>query len=168
LTASGSPVPSFEQDFNAAMGPQTIFVGRLVLHDGGFLLAGTGQAGCVENTPSPTAVGRIIAFGPNGGLDTSFGTHGQVRFTSPMENPVWALPQQDGGLLLAGFAQGRDLNLVRLSANGHLELGYGHSGVAELQLRRLDPSAVMTNGRLNAVVCGSTTGNNFWLMELLG
>jgi len=176
LTASGSPVPSFERDFNAAMGPQTTFVGSLVLHDGGFLLAGTSQAGCVGNTASPTAVGRIIAFGPSGGLLTSFGTDGRVRFSSPMEAPVWALPQQDGGLLLAGIAVSfqsnaqslMHLNLVRFSANGHLEPGYGHGGIAELQLRHLSPSAAMTNGRLNAVVCSSTTANAYWLTELLG
>jgi hypothetical protein len=175
LTASGSPVPSFEQDFNAAM-PQTTFVGSLVVHDGGFLLAGTGQAGCVGNTPSPTAVGRIIAFGPSGGLDRRFGTDGQVRFSSPMEDLVWALPQQDGGLLVAGVAVSFQpnaqspltLNLLRFSAKGHLDPGYGHGGVAELQLRHLSPSAAVTNGRLNAVVCSSTTRNAFWLTELLG
>jgi hypothetical protein len=32
----------------------------------------------------------------------------------------------------------------------------------------LSPSAAMTNGRLNAVVCASTTSNAFWLTELLG
>ena len=176
LTASGLPVPSFQQHFNAAMGPQTTFVGSLVFHDVGFLLAGTGQAACVENTPSPTAVGRVIAFEPNGGLEKSFGTDGQVRFSSPMEDPVWALPQQDGGLLLAGMAVSSQpnaqgpvhLNLVRLSAKGHLEPGYGHGGMAELQLRHLSAAEAMTNGRLNAVVCSSTTGNAFWLTELLG
>ncbi len=176
LTASGSPVPSFQQHFNAAMGPLTTFVGALVVHDSGFLLAGTGQGACVESTPSPTATGRVIAFGPNGGLDRSFGTNGQVRFSSPMEDPVWALPQQDGGLLLAGMAvsfqsnaQGPvHLNLVRLSAKGRLDPGYGHGGIADLQLRHLSAAAAMTNGRLNAVVCGSTTGNAFWLTELLG
>ncbi|MGA3217997.1 MAG: hypothetical protein ABSE77_02790 [Acidimicrobiales bacterium] len=176
LTASGSPVPSFQQHFNAAMGAQTTFVGSLVVHDGGFLLAGTGQAGCVENAPSPTAVGRIIAFGPSGGLDRSFGTDGQVRFSSPMEDPVWALAQQDGGLLVAGVAVSFQpnaqspltLNLLRFSAKGHLDPGYGHGGVAELQLQHLSPSAAITNGRLNAVVCSSTTRNAFWLTELLG
>jgi hypothetical protein len=176
LTASGSPVPAFQQHFNAAMAPETTFVGSLVVHDGGFLLAGTSQAGCVGNTPSPTAVGRVVAFGPNGGLDRSFGTDGQVRFSSPIEDPVWALPQQDGGLLLAGMAvssrpnaQGSaQLNLVRLSAKGYLEAGYGHGGIAELQLRHLSAAEAMTNGRLNAVVCSSTTGNAFWLTELLG
>jgi hypothetical protein len=175
LTASGSPVPFFRQHFNAAMASETTFVGSLVVHGGGFLLAGTTQAGCVENAPSPTAVGRILAFGPSGGLDRSFGSDGQVRFSSPMEAPVWALPQQDGGLLLAGVAVSSQpnaqslltLNLLRFSAKGHLDPSYGHGGAAELQLRHLSPSAAMTNGRLNAVVCSSTTSNAFWLTELL-
>jgi hypothetical protein len=93
-----------------------------------------------------------------------------------MEDPVWALAQQDGGLLVAGVAVSFQpnaqspltLNLLRFSAKGHLDPGYGHGGVAELQLQHLSPSAAITNGRLNAVVCSSTTRNAFWLTELLG
>ena len=32
----------------------------------------------------------------------SFAHHGVARFSSRMENPVWALPQPNGGVLIVG------------------------------------------------------------------
>jgi len=72
LNASGSPVPSFQRNFNATMQralPSEAFVGDLVVRRDDFLLVGTEQENCVTNVASPTAMGRIIAFQPNGEIE---------------------------------------------------------------------------------------------------
>jgi hypothetical protein len=187
LTASGSPVPSFERNFDAAMGhalPSGIFVGDLVARNDGFLLVGTGQKQAVTNVVSPTAAGHIVAFQTDGKLDASFADTGEARFSSPMENPVWALPQQDGGVLMAGMtpvietntrARAR-LDLVDISKRGSVERGYGHDGVAQLQLPYLSQSnsnsavspSVTTNGQVSAVVSSTADGGALELEQFLG
>ena len=104
LTGTGTPVPSFQTNFTAAMKlvvPSGIFVGDLVVRPSDFLLLGTEQDTDVATVPDPTAQGRVVAFQPNGELEQSFGNSGEVRFPSPMAQSVWALPRENGDIVLA-------------------------------------------------------------------
>lgn len=100
----GSPVPFFQRQFAALLehaGPP-VFVAVFIVRRSGFLLVGTGQSVPVTPAPSPTAIGQAVAFEPDGSLDMSFAHHGVARFSSRMENPMWALPQPNGGVLIVG------------------------------------------------------------------
>jgi hypothetical protein len=185
LNASGSPVPSFQRNFNATMQralPSEAFVGDLVVRRDDFLLVGTEQENCVTNVASPTAMGRIIAFQPNGEIEGSFASRGEARFSSSMEDPVWALPQQDGGMLIVGMtpviqakARAR-LNLEDISMSGSVDRGYGHDGVDQLQLPFLSqsypasavPVSVTTNGHVSVVVSSTADGTALKLVQFLG
>jgi len=185
LNASGSPVPSFQRNFNATMQralPSEAFVGDLVVRRDDFLLVGTEQENCVTNVASPTAMGRIIAFQPNGELEASFAGRGEARFSSSMEDPVWALPQQDGGMLVVGMtpaiqakARAR-LNLEDISRSGSVDRGYGHDGVAQLPLPFLSqsypasyvPVSVTSNGHVSVVISSTADGRGLKLVQFLG
>jgi hypothetical protein len=185
LNASGSPVPSCQRNFNATMQralPSEAFVGDLAVRRDDFLLVGTEQENCVTNVLSPTATGRIIAFEPNGEIEASFASRGEARFSSSMEDPVWVLPQQDGGMLIVGMtpviqakARAR-LNLVDISTNGNVDRGYGHDGVDHLQLPFLSqsypasavPVSVTTNGHVSVVVSSTADGTALKLVQFLG
>jgi hypothetical protein len=185
LNSSGSLVPSFQRNFNATMRralPSESFVGDLVVRRDDFLLVGTEQENCVTNVASPTAAGRIIAFQRNGELEASFANRGEARFSSSMEDPVWALPQQNGGELVVGVtpaiqakARAR-LTLVDVSTSGSVDRAYGHNGVAQLQLPFLSqsypasyvPVSVTTNGRVSVVVSSTADGRALKLVQFLG
>ena len=97
----------------------------------GVLLIGTGQADPVINGSSPTARGDAVAFQPSGSLDTSFANHGELRFRSPMESPVWAVPGQGGKVLMVG----ESLELPQASM--HLDvIGIARDGTVEASFRR--------------------------------
>ncbi len=104
LTSSGSPVPSFRSNFTAAMrhvSPSGIFVGDVVARSTDFLLLGTEQSTCVTTLSSRTAHGRVAAFQLNGKLEPRFAAHGEESFNSPIAQPVWALPRNNGGFVMA-------------------------------------------------------------------
>jgi len=183
LTSSGSPVRSFQRSFNAGMKrvlPSGIFVGDLVVRHGGFLLVGTGQNHSVTNVPDPSATGRVIAFQPDGKLDSGFGTDGEASFRSPMAQSVWALPRLDGRLLMAavppviqaGERTQATIRLVEISANGRIDDAFGDHGVAQLHLRHVSlfyaVIAAATNGRVS-VFTASTAGTRvLQLTQILG
>jgi hypothetical protein len=182
LTASGAPVPSFQQNFDAAMG-SPVFVGDLVVTHDGFLLVGTEQAGPVSSVTNATATGLVIAFQPDGRLETTFADGGKARFSSPMEGSVWAIPQQDGGALMVGLApliQGSakahaHLDLVDISPDGSVDRSYGRAGVAQLQLPFLDqsrasfgPLSVTGNDQVGVVVSSTADGKALKLVQFLG
>jgi hypothetical protein len=181
LTSSGSPVPSFQRNFNAGMAhatPSGIFVGDLVVRRGGFLLVGAGQNRSVTDVPDPSASGRVIAFQPDGKLASGFGTDGETSFRSPMAQSVWALPQLDGRILMAAvppLVQAGDrtrvtIRLVDISANGSIDHTFGDQGVAKLHLRYVSQSfaiiAAATNGRVSVFAAGTFGGRALQLMQI--
>jgi hypothetical protein len=186
LTADGSPLPWFQRNFSAAVEhalPSQIYVGDLVVDRHGFLLVGTGQGGAGTDVPSPRATGHIVAFQPDGSLDASFAGRGEARFSALLEDPLWALPQLDGGMLVVGMtpvlqaaAQVRaHLNLVDISKDGTVDRGYGHDGVDQFQLPFVGqspasfvPVSVTTNGQVSSVVTSTADGRALKLVEFLG
>jgi hypothetical protein len=186
LTPSGAAVPSFVANFHAAMArvlKSSVFVADLVADGDGFHLIGTGQKPCVSTKPSPTVTGRVVAFQSNGELQTSFARGGDATFASPMQDPVWALPQPGGRTLMVGEkaylqvgAHARlSLNLVDLSATGAIHRGYGDGGRAVVRLPFLNggsaayiPVAVASDGRTGIVVSSSADGTALELQQFAG
>ncbi|HTW10404.1 MAG TPA: hypothetical protein VME46_23065 [Acidimicrobiales bacterium] len=181
---NGSLVPSFQENFAAALGraaPQ-VFVADLVVRPDGFWLAGTRQAVPVISAASPTASGEVVAFRADGSLNSSFGGRGQVFFPCPLGDPVWALPEQDGRALIVAetpatqaTANARErLDLVAISAHGTVAAGFEH-GPSSWQLPFLQgaqpasdyPVNVASNGRAVVVVSSTADGKALRLVELM-
>jgi hypothetical protein len=182
LTSSGSPVPSFQKNFNAGMGhstPSGIFVGDLVLRPGGFVLVGTGQIHSVTDVRDPSAAGRVIAFQPDGKLASGFGADGETSFRSPMAQSVWGLPQPGGRILMAAtqpLVQTGDrttaIRLVDISANGSIDRTFGDQGVSEIYLANASQSFAVitaaTNGQLSILSAITPGGREFQLVQIRG
>jgi uncharacterized delta-60 repeat protein len=115
-----------------------------------------------------TATGRYVAaaFRPNGGLDTSFGTHGLASravgggAAGPAPGAVAVVVRPGGGFLLVGNAprgSGVGVGFLALTARGRLDTAFG-SGSAVLPLGtapRVRAAVVQPNGRI--VILASTT-----------
>jgi len=178
LTSSGSPVPSFQSNFTAAMrrvSPSGIFVGDVVPRSTDFLLLGTEQSTCVT-LPSRTAQGRVAAFQLNGKLEPRFAADGEASFSSPMAlaASVWALPRNNGGFVMVAGPfnlsnpHAREPRLFDFSADGNLDHAFGNHGVADLQLPYFYnvPIAVATNGQVSALVTSTASGHALRLIQL--
>ena len=185
LTSSGTPVPSFQSNFTAAMrrvSPSGIFVGDVIVRSTGFLLLGTEQSTCVTSISSRTAQGRIAAFQLNGKLESRFAANGEAGFSSPMAQPVWALPRNNGGFVMAAapvFIQSNphakaELSFFDFSANGKIDHTFGNSGVADVQLPYLSqsfpasavPITLATNGAVSVLVASTASGRGLRLIQL--
>ncbi len=184
LTSSGSPVPSFQSNFNAAMrhvSPSGIFVGDVVVRSTGFLIVGTEQSTCVD-APSRTAQGRVVAFQLNGNLEPHFGSNGEASFSSPMAESAWALPRNNGGFVMATERPSfqispqvrAELSFFDFSADGSLDHAFGNQGVVDLQLPFLSqampasyvPITLATNGQVSALVTSTGNGQALRLIQL--
>jgi hypothetical protein len=184
LTSSGSPVPSFQSNFTAAMrhvSPSGIFVGDVLVRSTGFLLIGTEQSTCV-GAPSRTAQGRVVAFQLDGKLEPHFAVNGEASFSSPMAQSVWALPRNNGGFVMAAERPSfqinpdarAELSLFDFSADGSLDHAFGNQGVIELQLPFLSqafpasavPVTLATNGQVSSLVTSTSTGQELRLIQL--
>jgi hypothetical protein len=182
LTSSGSPVPSFQSNFTAAMrhvSPSGIFIGDVIVRSTDFLLLGTEQSTCVTR-PSRTAQGRVVAFQPNGELDPRFAVNGEASFNSPMADPVWALPRNDGEFVMAAKPvfqsnpHANEMSFFDFSADGSIDHAFGSQGVAYLQLPYLSqsfpativPITLATNGQVSALVTSTANGQALRLVQL--
>ena len=187
LTSTGAPVPSFQANFTAAMehvAPSGIFVGDLVVRSNDLLLLGTEQDTDVATVPDPTAQGRVVAFQSNGELEQSFGTSGEVHFASPMAQLVWALPRDNGHIVVAELqpliqsiphAQAY-LSLFGFSADGTIDQAFGQDGTAEIQLPYLSqdmpasslPITFASNGQVSDIVTSAANGQALSLTQIFG
>jgi hypothetical protein len=184
LTSSGSPVPSFQSNFTAAMrrvSPSGIFVGDVIVRSTGFLIVGTEQSTCV-GAPSRTAQGRVAAFQLNGNLAPHFAFNGQASFSSPMAESVWALPRGNGGFVMAAERPSfqispharASLSFFDFSADGNLDHAFGNQGVVDLQLPFLSqafpasyvPITLATNDQVTALVTSTGNGQALRLIQL--
>jgi uncharacterized delta-60 repeat protein len=73
----------------------------------------------------------VARYNPNGSLDTSFGSAGQVRLAniSNYDPPGILALQGDGKMLVSGkLTTADDFALARLNSNGSLDTGFGNAG----------------------------------------
>jgi hypothetical protein len=185
LTGSGSKVPSFQSNFNAAMrrvSPSGVFAGDVVVRSSDFLVAGTEQSACVGAPGGGTSQGRVAAFAFDGKLDSGFAAGGVASFSAPMAESVWALPRSNGGFVLAAAPPifetnpnaRAELRFFDLSADGGIDHAFGNQGVATLQLPYLSqaypasavPTALATNGTVSSLVTSTANGKALRLIQL--
>ena len=185
LTSSGALVPSFQSNFTAAMrrvSPSGVFVGNVVVRSTDFLLLGTEQSTCVTTLSSRTAHGLVAAFQLDGKLESRFAANGEASFNSPMAQPVWALPRNNGGFVMAAapvFIQSNaharaKLSFFDFSANGTIDQAFGKRGVADVQLPYLSqsfpasavPITLSTDGEVSALVTSTASGQALRLIQL--
>jgi hypothetical protein len=162
--------------------PSGIFVGDVVARSTDFLLVGTEQSTCVTTLSSRTAHGRVAAFQLNGKLEPRFAAHGEESFNSPMAQPVWALPRNNGGFVMAAapvFIQSNpharaELSFFDFSAHGTIDHAFGTHGVADVRLPYLSqsfpasavPVTLATNGAVSALVTSTASGQALRLIQL--
>lgn len=97
-----------------------------------------------------------------------------------MSNPVWALPAQDGGVVMAAETLGLDrarvyLDLVGVSRDGNVKASFRHAPKT-LRLPFLGgswpasavPVTVATNNNLIAVVSSTADGKGLKLVQVRG
>jgi hypothetical protein len=184
LTSTGTPVPSFQANFTAAMKqvvPSGIFVSDLVVRPSDFLLLGTEQDTDVATVPDPTAQGRVVAFQPNGELEQSFGTSGETSFASPMAQSVWALPGENGEIVMAAIQPSIQsnshaqayLSLFGFSPDGTIDQAFGQDGTARIQLPYLSqapasfvPVTFAGNGQVSDIVTSAANGQALNLIQI--
>lgn len=107
--------------------------------------------------------GFIRSYLPNGNVNSTFGTDGQVIIDpSSGSEGIWKLLiQPDGKILLGGFATlngNTDLLLVRLNVDGTFDNSFGTNGVATVDYLGYDDQIIdmdfLDDGKL--LVAGST------------
>jgi hypothetical protein len=108
LDAEGHPVPSFQDNFDAAraqVAPSSfepgVFVSAFVARESSFDLVGTTQNNCVDDKRDPTETGLIARFELDGRLAATFGDHGALRFDLPMASRIWTTVRSTGSILVA-------------------------------------------------------------------
>lgn len=112
---------------------QGVWVDLARLPDGKLLLGGSYNAGM------PTGMDMVVArLNPDGSLDTSFSFDGKVEIVvgpgASSDYLLDLLVQPDGRIVLAGIAnspdpaEGVDMAIVRLNANGSLDGSFGAGG----------------------------------------
>jgi uncharacterized delta-60 repeat protein len=127
--ADGSLDPTFSGDGIVGVAPQgqggTQFHDVAVARDGIVLAAG-GRDEAGEGVSAPAGI--LVAYRPNGNLDTAFGEHGQVLFKGQHGDyystlrGVQVLPS--GKILLVGYLDA-NLFLVRLNPDGRPDRTFG-------------------------------------------
>lgn len=120
--------------------------------------------------------GSIHSAGP---ATTRPATTHPVAGPAPMTQSVWALPQIDGGILMAAappVVQERDrtpaIRLVDISATGSIDSTFGDQGVAEIHLRNVSQSFAVitaaTNGRASVLTAIALGARAFQLTQIRG
>jgi len=127
LRPNGSPDRSFDADGLLASHPRSS--GAEVLH--GVAVARSGRVLAVggrNERGGGSPAGFVVAYRPNGAIDTSFGAGGRVAFPAARDNDYTALRSIEvlprGKLLVAGYLRNR-LFLARLHGDGRLDRSFG-------------------------------------------
>jgi uncharacterized delta-60 repeat protein len=135
LHANGSPDASFgtggtvDLDFG---GRYIYFVTLAIQADGRFVVVANPIDG--TTSPQPRLVRRYL---PDGSLDPSFGTNGEVTVWMPDAGVLAAVAVQPDErlVLLLGSGSGAP-RIARLLADGRLDPGFGRGGLAPIELGR--------------------------------
>lgn len=155
----------------------------LVLQPDGKLLA----AGITYETNGQFNYQSLITrFLPNGHLDSSFGTHGSVRFALADKNAAQAIALQPDGKILVACNKSVILQsgnppsvqllsrpfIARLNANGTFDNSFGTNGIQHLELldpypdKELAAIAVLPDGKILAGGSIIAAGINMMLLCL--
>jgi uncharacterized delta-60 repeat protein len=100
----------------------------------------------------------LARYNPNGTLDTTFGSNGEVQTT--LAGSIWSIAvQADGKILVAGAITSGDAALVRYNANGTLDTTFGNGGELVTNIRpystaHADSLVIQPDGKI-VLACAS-------------
>lgn len=128
----GSPDPSFGNGGQTAL-PVAPCCGSTgaalaIQSDGAVLVAWPQPYG--PCTPGCTIAVAVARLRPNGNLDATFGNQGTV--VTPHVGRIFGVKAAAGGKVLVAFAPLGDSAVIRLTASGELDPGYGVGGLATM------------------------------------
>ena len=154
---NGTPDPSFSGDgvLASELSPQySIATSMILLPDNRMIVGGHLDNGAARDF-------FVARYTASGTLDPTFGVGGYTRVVQPGSDELYSIAQApDGKLLLAGSTGSSpgpyngDFQVVRLSADGVLDQGFGVGGVARVDLGANDHGfgvAVQPDGKPVAV-----------------
>jgi uncharacterized delta-60 repeat protein len=72
----------------------------------------------------------ILRYNTNGGLDSTFGTGGEVTFSGNNAGGAFAVAIESTGKILVAVPDNLQLAVLRLNSNGSLDTSFGSKGVA--------------------------------------
>ena len=137
LNTDGKPDSSFGTGGVVVFGIERTVPTSIVIQPDGKILVGSNAA---QSADGPASFG-LARFNPNGSVDNSFGTGGQV-FGLEFFGDALAL-QPDGKILLTGSN-----TLVRFDSNGQLDTTFGTSGLSTLPFFSTTAIALQSNGKI--------------------
>ncbi len=137
LNTDGKPDSSFGTGGVVVFGIERTVPTSAVIQPDGKILVGSIAA---QSADGPASFG-LARFNPNGSLDNSFGTGGQV-FGLEVFGEAFAL-QPDGKILVTGSN-----TLVRFDSNGQLDTTFGTSGLSTLPFFSTAAVALQSNGKI--------------------
>lgn len=155
LTADGELDPSFGTD-GLAVGPTGQPFDMTIQPDGKILVTaspfdGFGGAG-------------VARFLPDGSLDGSFGTDGEVRSVAPT---AWAIEVDPSGrILLAGTAPLSSWGVTRLLSTGELDTSFGSEGSVSIDVPTTGAAGAVEVDGDGRIVLGGWTGNDGFVARL--
>jgi uncharacterized delta-60 repeat protein len=166
--------PSGSLNITFSLDPKLQSDDALTLQNGNIVVAGDSPA--KHNTAQSLVVAR---YKPNGRLDSTFGTHGQVEIKRVKGLlPSAILAQSDGKLLIT--ATGTDAtplgpaDLVRLRPNGRLDTSFGRGGIVSFShqvwyaLALQKDGKILLGGTTGGILPGGTTGGESTLSRVVG
>jgi uncharacterized delta-60 repeat protein len=132
FTTSGTLDPTFGTGGEVATTFPNIPTGTMVYGEGGVVVTSAGKIVMAGDAGSDFI---LVRYNPNGSLDTTFGSGGEVFSSFPQFPSIGAralLQQPDGKLIVVGDTNGaapNDWVLARYNANGSPDTSFGNQGV---------------------------------------
>jgi uncharacterized delta-60 repeat protein len=121
--------------------PDTVTARALALDGNGGVLIG-GEGGFT-----------VSRYGPDGSLDTGFGSNGQAPDPTAGRGQVNAIAvQADGGVVAGGLYSDFGFTLARWSAGGSLDTGFGQQGLVRTSFNDIGQSSNGYDARLTRLV----------------
>ena len=176
LNPRGQLVRSFSRNLEAGWRTRVppVFLGDLVVRQGGFVLIGAGQSGLVSNTADPSAAGRFLEVDDSGRFAESPSGTTTAKFPNRMLEDVWVFSTPTGGYLMLGQPPDiqtspnsrQRVQIVAFTRDGTVDTNYGASGRGYIEL----PSSAsgvqpMVTGSRDSVAIVSSTSNG--IVELV-
>jgi uncharacterized delta-60 repeat protein len=152
LTAAGAPDPAFagtgivDLPGSGAVGRGLGTAGVLLRTDGAVVVAGN------SITPARAVVPVLARLRLDGTLDTAFGAGGYARLTTPGGFRMAALAADGRGrVLVAGRSRAPRAALVRLSARGRRDRGFGRLGLVRRTMGKIPGGGRRSRSEIEAV-----------------
>lgn len=155
MAQAGSLDPTFGSS-GIATTPAASFGAAALQSDGKIVVVGS-----VSSAQGPA----VLRYDTNGGLDSTFGTGGQVTFNFNDSGSAFAVAIQGDGKILFAAPDELQLAILRLNTNGSLDTSFGSKGVAFIPdtapfLVPANGTIALADGKILLVAHSLELGNN--------